>query len=297
LVPLLFATRSNRVTARRLSAFTTHKSFSELVSKYDAFILDQFGVFHNGATALDGAVNCVQELYKAGKSLIILSNASAPSEAALKKLPRYGFDERHFMGAITSGEEAAKYIRKTYGSASTPSKVLFLTWDASDLNNPRLTATPQRYLEECGNIQVATSIGHADFVLAHGSEVWYRGDGDQSTLRTHLSKRATFRMSTPFFGSVLSEDFPWCVPTQTLLCKLPRVLRRTCPARLQLAIKKSWEKKAHPHPIPLSLVSLMWSISKPAWPGWVVTSRESLMWVIPCTMTLPALPQQALLAF
>ena len=94
-------------------------------------------------------------------------------------------------------------------------------------------------------------------MLAHGSEVWYRGDGDQSTLRTLLSKRATFRMSTPFFGSVLSEDFPWCVPTQTLLCELPRVLRRTCPARLQLAIKKSWEKKAHHHPIPLSLVSLV----------------------------------------
>ena len=150
--------------------------------------MDQFGVLHNGATALDGAVNCVQELYKAGKSLIILSNASAPSEAALKKLPRYGFDERHFMGAITSGEEAAKYIRKTYGSASTPSKVLFLTWDASDPNNPRLTASPQRYSEECGNIQVATSIGHADFVLAHGSEVWYRGDANQSSLRTFVEE-------------------------------------------------------------------------------------------------------------
>ena len=66
LVTLAVASSSSRSVA----AFTTHASFSELVSKYDAFILDQFGVMHNGLSALDGAVDCVRELYKAGKPLI-----------------------------------------------------------------------------------------------------------------------------------------------------------------------------------------------------------------------------------
>ena len=51
-----------------------------------------------------------------------------------------------------------------------------LTWDASDVNNPRLTALPEQFLQACGdNIALAESVDHADFLLLHGSEVWYRG--------------------------------------------------------------------------------------------------------------------------
>jgi HAD superfamily hydrolase (TIGR01459 family) len=174
---ILFFTAASRRRFHSASAFTVHKSFSELIHRYDAFILDQFGVMHDGVNALDGAVHCVRELYENGKTLIILSNTSAPSQAALQKLPKFGFDETHFLGAVTSGEEASKYIRKTFGSqSSSPSKALFLTWDASDVDNPRLTATPQRFLQECGHVQVASTIEEADLLLLHGSEVWYRGD-------------------------------------------------------------------------------------------------------------------------
>ena len=87
------------------AAFTTHESFSrDLISRYDAFILDQFGVLHNGAEPLEGALECVSELKKAGKKLIILSNTSSPSEAALKKLVRLGFGSSNFIGAVTSGK-------------------------------------------------------------------------------------------------------------------------------------------------------------------------------------------------
>ena len=127
--------------------------------------------------ALDGAIECVEQLYKAGKKLIILSNTSAPSDNALKKLSKLGFDPEHITtGAVTSGEEASKYILATYGSdASTTKKALMLTWDASDLNNPRLTALPEQFIEQCGSIDVAQSVQEADFLLLHGSEVWYRG--------------------------------------------------------------------------------------------------------------------------
>ena len=179
--PFLSALASS--TGRRCtSTFTTHTSFRELVDQYDAFILDQFGVMHNGFEALHGAVECVEELHKAGKALIILSNTSAPSHAALKKLPKFGFDPNHFVGAVTSGEEASKYVRETFGSDVTrPSKALFITWDTSDPDNPRLTALPEQFLAQCGNVLIAASVEEADFLLLHGSEVWLQSPKNQVT--------------------------------------------------------------------------------------------------------------------
>lgn len=168
-------------------SYTIHSSFADLVDRYDAFILDQFGVLHNGVEALEGAVAMCEYLHRRGKKLIVLSNTSAPADKALLKLPKLGFDARFFCGAVTSGEEASRFIRATYGSCNndnTPTKVLMLTWDVSIGNNPRLTATPEAFMEQCGNVQIATSIEQADFLLLHGSEVWYRGnDGDNEQLQ------------------------------------------------------------------------------------------------------------------
>jgi HAD superfamily hydrolase (TIGR01459 family) len=167
-----------------------HTSFSDLVSKYDAFILDQFGVMHNGVEALPGAVDCVRELHKAGKTLIILSNTSAPSSRALDKLPRLGFDPSHFVGAVTSGEEASRYIRQTYGASNNkkPSKVIFFTWDSSDPNTPRLKPSPEIFLEKCDGVEVASSVDEADFVLFHGSEVVYYGQDHEESLGSFITE-------------------------------------------------------------------------------------------------------------
>jgi ribonucleotide monophosphatase NagD (HAD superfamily) len=145
---------------------------------------------HNGVEALPGAVDCVRELHKAGKALIILSNTSAPSSRALKKLPTFGFDPSHFVGAVTSGEEASRYIRQTYGASNNkkPSKAIFFTWDSSDPKNPRLTALPEHFLERCDGVEVASSVDEADFVLFHGSEVWYRSQDHQDSLGSFITE-------------------------------------------------------------------------------------------------------------
>ena len=40
------------------------------------FILDQFGVMHNGVLALPGASECYANLAASGKKIVILSNTS-----------------------------------------------------------------------------------------------------------------------------------------------------------------------------------------------------------------------------
>jgi ribonucleotide monophosphatase NagD (HAD superfamily) len=138
---------------------------------------------HNGVESLPGALECVAELKRRGKRFVILSNTSAPNKVALRRLSKYGFQPEDFVGAVTSGEEAAKHVRATYGSAAAAARALVFTWDSRDPNNPRLTSLPEDYLQECGNVQVATDVGSADFVLVHGSEVWYRRRHDQVPLK------------------------------------------------------------------------------------------------------------------
>ena len=84
--------------------FSTIHSFSEIINQYDGFILDQYGVMHNGSNALPGSIECIRELKDRGKKLIVLSNTSSPSAVALRKLPKLGFNKEWFVGAVTSGE-------------------------------------------------------------------------------------------------------------------------------------------------------------------------------------------------
>ena len=200
------------------SLFAMHHSFSEIAPFYDAFILDQFGVLHNGHVALDGAVECVDELKRRDKRLIILSNTSGPAAMAMARLPQYGFDPTHFIGAVTSGEESSKYIRSVYGNDSNKSpskKAVWLTWDGNG-NMP----APLDYLKQCGNVQPARTIEEADFVLCHGAHVWYRSMNDQVSLGSFLSA-GKLDVVMPILEECRKRDLPMICANPDFVVRLP----------------------------------------------------------------------------
>lgn len=154
--------------------FECHKTLSSFASQYDGFILDQFGVMHNGKFGLEGAPDCVKQLQDMGKKLIIMSNTSSPSEAASQKLPKLGFDPSMFLDVVTSGEEASQYIKDHYSNK----KALWLTWPRDQQPNPL------NFWNQCGDdlklLNPKTDkYRDADVIIAHGSGI-VRGsiDGD-----------------------------------------------------------------------------------------------------------------------
>ena len=65
----------------------------DLVDAYDAFVLDGFGVLNVGGTAVPGAVKRIAALRRAGKLVVVLTNAATlPSDAAVGKYRALGFD-------------------------------------------------------------------------------------------------------------------------------------------------------------------------------------------------------------
>jgi HAD superfamily hydrolase (TIGR01450 family) len=173
-------------------SFQVHDYFNkDLIDRYDGFILDQFGVLHNGLNGLDGAPELVKVLVnKYNKKLVILSNSSSSSESCKGKLPDLGFNQNYFVNAVTSGEEAGRYIRNEYGGAAvknnatattTKKKALWFTWKYR-----KTTPSSLRFLELCGNVSVTTDPDEADYIILQGVEV-LRGQGDNDGAAEEIS--------------------------------------------------------------------------------------------------------------
>jgi ribonucleotide monophosphatase NagD (HAD superfamily) len=176
---------------------------------------------HNGAESLPGAVECVAELKRQGKRFVILSNTSAPNWVALGRLYKYGFHPEDFVGAVTSGEEAAKHIKATYGSdAEAAARAVVFTWDSTDPNNPRLSSLPEDYVRECGNVQVAADVRSADLVLVHGSEVWYRHRHDQVPLH-FIDTGSSSAVVDPILTECASRNLPMVCANADFVVQTP----------------------------------------------------------------------------
>ena len=144
---------------------TVIPGLASIVDKYDAVLLDQFGVLHDGQRALEGAEDCFKQLAAAGKKLVVLSNTSRRRDFAMRKLPGLGFDPEELLGFVCSGEEAWAAMGEMRGK-----RVLWISWSDD------FQAWQPDYLDGLG-LTLAPA-AEADFVLCHGSMVLRDGSAE-----------------------------------------------------------------------------------------------------------------------
>lgn len=82
-----------------------------ILDNYDTFIINMWGVMHDGHAPYDGVLHAVRQLKEAGKTLIILSNSSKRMVDSEKVLTKLGFNCDDFHTIITSGEVAHRLLR------------------------------------------------------------------------------------------------------------------------------------------------------------------------------------------
>ncbi len=91
-------------------------NFSEISDFYDAFIIDLWGVMHNGIEMNTEAVNVVEKLTNKGKKITFLSNAPRPNKNVVKFLKKLKMEEKFLKNVLTSGEIARKsLLQKKFG--------------------------------------------------------------------------------------------------------------------------------------------------------------------------------------
>lgn len=78
--------------------------FAALAAEYDGFILDLWGVVHDGVTPYPGAIDCLQHIGDLGKPAVLLSNAPRRAAVAVAALRAMGISDGLYSGIMTSGE-------------------------------------------------------------------------------------------------------------------------------------------------------------------------------------------------
>jgi HAD superfamily hydrolase (TIGR01459 family) len=75
---------------------------ADIADQYDGFIVDLWGVVHDGVNPYAGALACLQHLQ--GRPVLLLSNAPRRAHAAQTMLRRMGIGDQLYSGILTSGE-------------------------------------------------------------------------------------------------------------------------------------------------------------------------------------------------
>jgi len=92
------------------------KGLSQIQSKYDAFLIDLWGVVHNGIQLYPGAIDVLNNLHKFNKRFVLISNAPRPSKSVEKYLLNLKMDKVFLKNVFTSGEAALQTLKKNvYG--------------------------------------------------------------------------------------------------------------------------------------------------------------------------------------
>ncbi len=85
--------------------------FAPLCPSYDGFILDLWGVIHDGVTAYPGAIDCLVRLAAAGKRVALLSNAPRRAAPARRAMRAMGIPDAYSANLLTSGEAVYLALR------------------------------------------------------------------------------------------------------------------------------------------------------------------------------------------
>ena len=84
---------------------------AEIYTLYDTFIIDLWGVIHDGIRLNPRAIEAVDNLMINKKKVIFLSNAPRPSVEVKKFLNKLNMEERYLKNILTSGEAAMQALQ------------------------------------------------------------------------------------------------------------------------------------------------------------------------------------------
>ncbi|MBT6095333.1 MAG: HAD-IIA family hydrolase [Rhodospirillaceae bacterium] len=83
---------------------------AEIADDYDLFILDLWGVVHDGEAVFPGAVDCLQRLRRRDAHVVLLSNAAIPSAPLAEHQAKIGVTDDLYDWMLSSGEITANAI-------------------------------------------------------------------------------------------------------------------------------------------------------------------------------------------
>lgn len=89
------------------------KGLCEIAQNYDAMLIDQFGVLHDGHTLYPGALQVLAALHALETPVVVLTNSGKRASANVARLLKLGVPRSHFVDVVSSGEVAYQGLEVT----------------------------------------------------------------------------------------------------------------------------------------------------------------------------------------
>jgi len=83
----------------------------EIAANYDGFVLDLWGVIHDGVKPYPGVLDCMAALSAAGKRVALLSNAPRRADDIVRRITAIGVPQGLYHEVMSSGEEAWRHLK------------------------------------------------------------------------------------------------------------------------------------------------------------------------------------------
>ena len=157
--------------------------FEPLSDRYGGFILDLWGVIHDGVNAFPHAIETLKRLKKAGKRTLLLSNVPRPNAAVQSMMRRMGIDDSLYTGILTSGEAVRQALQ------APPD----LWWTELGTRVFHLGPARDRPILEGLPLTMADTPATASFVLNTGPDD-HRNPTDMAEFETVLQECARHRL-------------------------------------------------------------------------------------------------------
>ncbi|MDR3534524.1 MAG: TIGR01459 family HAD-type hydrolase [Rhodopila sp.] len=157
--------------------------FAPLAERYSGFVLDLWGVIHDGVNAFPHSVETLRRLRAAGKRTLLLSNVPRPNQAVQAMMRRMGIEDSLYTGILTSGEAVRRALR-------TPPD---LWWAELGTHVFHLGPERDRPVLEGLPLAVVETPAEADFVLNTGPDD-HRNPSDMAEFEPTLVECARHRL-------------------------------------------------------------------------------------------------------
>lgn len=137
------------------------EGISDISDSYNAFIIDQWGVLHNGEKPYEGVLDALKELKGRNKEVIILSNSGKRAEYSKERLKKIGIGPSLYSEIVTSGEICWHGLKEQKESFfKGMGERCYLISKEGD------TA----FFDGLDNIELVDNVADADFMLITGTD-------------------------------------------------------------------------------------------------------------------------------
>lgn len=175
------------------------QGISDISDSYSGFIIDQWGVLHDGDKPYEGVIDCLKELKSRNKFIIVLSNSGKRAEQNKERMKKIGIGPSLYDAIVTSGEMTWQGLHEqNEGFFKNIGKKAYVISRGGDTS----------IVDGLSEISIVSDVEEADFLIISGTDAPEKTLEDyESLLKKAVRKRLKALCANPDSQGVMGAGY------------------------------------------------------------------------------------------